>query len=100
PPSRNIAIRAPRNAVMSPPSRSRPAVPVLVSVGLLMLVIAAALLPNLGIVAAQSNCPYGSCTSSAPANYNTYYAVLAVLAIVAVALAILLFMRRRKGGSS
>lgn len=85
---------------MSSRSHARPLLPVVVSTGLLLLVVVAALLPNLGIGGATANCSYGSCPSSTAPNYNTYYAALAVLAIVAVALGILLFMRRRRGGSS
>jgi hypothetical protein len=70
----------------------------LVSAGLLVLVISAALLPNLGLVAAQSTCMYGTCPAST--SYTPYYAALAVLAIVAVGLGLLLLMRRRGGGGS
>ena len=62
------------------------------------MVISAALLPNLGLVAAQSTCLYGTCPAST--SYTPYYAALAVLAIVAVGLGLLLLMRRRGGGGS
>jgi len=75
-------------------------VPAVLGGGLLALLIAAALTPNTGLVAASSNCGvYNNCPASSPA--FPWWVVAAVVLIVAAALiAALLLMRRRRPPAS
>jgi hypothetical protein len=86
---------------MSTTPKKHSAIPLALSVAMVLIVVAAGLVPNTGVVAAQSNCQYASC--STPANSTTpvtWYVALGVLALIAVVLGIILLMRRRPGGGS
>lgn len=80
-------------------TQNHPALPVALSAGLVLLVVLVALLPNTGVVAAQSNCQYSSCTTtSGGSSPIIWYAALGLLLVVAAALGALLYLRRRGGG--
>src|SRR5579863_4087107 len=84
--------------MFSTPKR-HPAIPVALSVAMVLIVVAAALLPNTGVVAAQSNCQYSPCpTTSGGGSPTMWYIALGVLLLIAAALAGLLLMRRRSRG--
>lgn len=79
--------------------KNHPAIPVALSAGMVLIVVLAALLPNTGVVAAQSNCQYSSCTTtSGGGSPIIWYAALGLLLLVAAVLGALLYLRRRRGG--
>jgi hypothetical protein len=64
---------------------------------MLVVVLAAALTPNFGSVAAQSSCPYGNCTSGSGSAFPwTWLFVGLAIIIAAIILALLLISRRRR----
>lgn len=80
-------------------SKNHPTIPLALSVGMVLVVVLAALVPNTGLVAAQSNCQYSSCsTSSGNGSPIVWYAALGLLIVVAAVLGALLYLRRRRGG--
>jgi hypothetical protein len=64
---------------------------------LLFVIIAAALTPNLGTVAAQSSCPYGNCTSGSSSPFpwvSVFVAIAVILAAIILAMIVIYFRRR------
>ena len=81
---------------MHAPRKAYSVVPALLGAGLLALLLAAALSPNTGLVAASSNCaPYNTCPSSSPA-FPWWIVAVVVLIVAAALIAALLLMRRRR----
>ena len=82
---------------MTPKLHHRPRVRLAVGLLVLGAFVAVALLPNSGWVAAAATCQYGSCDSTSGSTISSlWYAVLAVLVLVAIALGVLLLRRRRR----
>jgi hypothetical protein len=79
---------------MAVESWGRRIVPIVLGVGMLAVVLAAALAPNTGAISAQSNCQYGTCPSSTTPFPWWILGVIAVLVAAAI-IALLLFTRRR-----
>ncbi len=75
--------------------KDHPAIAIAFGVGLLAVVIAAALAPNTGAVPAQTSCPYGVCQSSQPSSFLWTGILIGLIAIAAVLGAIVLYRRRR-----
>lgn len=75
--------------------RDRRIVPVSIGLAMLALVVAAGLTPNVGVVAAQTNCAYGQCPASP--TFPTWAVALSVGVVVVALLVALLLLRRRKG---
>ena len=63
-----------------------------VLVGVLLL----ALLPNTGAIPADSSCSYGTCPNPTAGPAPIWYALLALLVLVAAVLGVVLLMRRRR----
>lgn len=82
---------------MNYPLWARRLIPTALGAGMLAVIVAAALTPNIGIVAAQTACQY-NCTQ--PQNNTLEYALIGglVAAIVAALLALLIFQRRKRRG--
>lgn len=79
--------------------RGRPTlVPIVLAGAMLAVVVAAALGPATGTVAAAANCQYGTCPSSGPSALTWGIGALLAAVILLVALAVIL-QRRRGGGS-
>jgi hypothetical protein len=77
--------------------KGHPLVPIILGSAMLVVVLAAALTPNFGAVAAQSSCPYGNCTSGSGSAFPwTWLFVGLAIIIAAIILALLLISRRRK----
>jgi len=81
---------------MSQTGESHPFLRVALSAGLLVLLLALALIPNTGALPAAANCQYGGCESTSSTSSGLWYGLLAALVIVAAALGVLLLMRRRR----
>jgi hypothetical protein len=84
---------------MAVESWGRRVVPVALGVGMLVVILAAALAPNTGAIPAQSNCQYGACSSSTTPFPYWIIGVIAVL-VAAALIALLLFTRRRRPPAS
>ncbi|HEY6237554.1 MAG TPA: hypothetical protein VIZ68_00005, partial [Thermoplasmata archaeon] len=68
----------------------------------MVLLVAIALIPNVGALPAATSCQYGGCDTPNNTSSGLWYGLLAALVIVAIALGLLLLMRRRRakpGGS-
>jgi hypothetical protein len=77
--------------------KGHPLVPIILGSAMLVVVLAAALTPNFGSVAAQSSCPYGNCTSGSGSAFPwTWLFVGLAIIIAAIILALLLISRRRR----
>jgi hypothetical protein len=75
--------------------RGRPSVvPILLALGMLAVVLAAALGPATGTVAASANCTYGTCPDNGPSALTWGLGALLAAVILIVALAIILQRRR------
>jgi hypothetical protein len=79
---------------MAASSRASRIVPLGFGLGMLALVLGAALAPNTGAVPAQSSCQYGDCIAGTGIPYWAV-AVIAVLVVAALAAALILLRRRR-----
>lgn len=80
---------------MSTPRNQRSLVPLVLGIGMLIVLVAAALTPNTGALPAQTNCPYGVCPPSSNNNL-LWEGVLGGLIVVAGALLAILLLRRRR----
>jgi hypothetical protein len=68
--------------------------------GMLAVVVAAALAPNVGVVNAQSNCQYGSCSPAPELGIPLDYVLLGIIVVeTGVLVAALATLFRRRGGS-
>ncbi len=77
--------------------KGHPLVPIVLGSAMLVVVLAAALTPNFGAVAAQSSCPYGNCTSGSGSSFPwTWLFIGLAIIIAAIILALLLISRRRR----
>ncbi|MFZ0891801.1 MAG: hypothetical protein WAN77_05305, partial [Thermoplasmata archaeon] len=82
---------------MAVQKKGHPLVPIILGSAMLVVVLAAALTPNFGSVAAQSSCPYGNCTSGSGSAFPwTWLFVGLAIIIAAIILALLLISRRRR----
>jgi hypothetical protein len=82
---------------MAVQKNGHPLVPIILGSAMLVVVLAAALTPNFGSVAAQSSCPYGNCTSGSGSAFPwTWLFVGLAIIIAAIILALLLISRRRR----
>ena len=64
---------------------------------MLAVILAAALTPNSGSVAAQSSCPYGDCTSGSGSGFpwiSVFVALAVILAAIILAMLVLYYRRR------
>ncbi|MFZ1023916.1 MAG: hypothetical protein WAN87_07260 [Thermoplasmata archaeon] len=71
--------------------------PILLGSTMLFVILAAALTPNFGSVAAQSNCPYGNCTSGSGSSFpwiSVFVALAVILAAIILALLVIYYRRR------
>jgi hypothetical protein len=80
---------------MAAESWGRRIVPLALGVGMLAVVLAAALAPNTGAIPAQSSCQYGTCPSSTTPFPWWIVGVIAVI-VAAIAIGLLLLTRRRR----
>lgn len=62
---------------------------------MLAVVVAAGLFPNAGTVRADTNCPYGGCSTSSALPLWELTSILVIIAAVAIAAALILLRRRR-----
>jgi hypothetical protein len=82
---------------MSEPGGRPAIVPMLLALGMLAVVVAAALGPATGTVAASSSCQYGTCSSGSPSALT--WGIGALLAAVILLIALAVILQRRRGGS-
>lgn len=76
---------------------SRRIVPAALGAAMLAVVIAAALAPNTGLAAAQSNCTYGQCPSSSNSVPIWEWATIGAVVVLAALVGLFMLMRRRRG---
>lgn len=79
--------------------RAKSVIPAALGMGMLGVVVAAALAPDTGAVPAGTACPYGVCPTTTM-DLLPWEVTLGVLVAVAVVLAILILRRRRRGGGA
>jgi uncharacterized integral membrane protein len=68
--------------------------------GMLAVIVGAALTPNVGVVNAQSNCQYGSCSQGQEPTIPLDYVLLGIVVVeTGILIAALAVLFRRRGGS-
>ncbi|MCI4344119.1 MAG: hypothetical protein L3J87_00635 [Thermoplasmata archaeon] len=72
--------------------------PLALGLGMLGIIIAAALSPNTGATPAQSSCPYGVCPNASNGIASWEIALVVIVLLAAALLAVLLLRRRGRGG--
>lgn len=82
---------------MAAQRRGPPQLPIYLGSAMLMVLIAAALTPDFGTVAAQSSCPYGNCTSGSGSSFpwiSVFVALAVILAAIILAMLVIYYRRR------
>lgn len=72
-------------------------VPAALGSTMLFVILAAALTPDFGTVAAQSSCPYGNCTSGSGSSFpwiSVFVALAVILAAIILAMIVIYYRRR------
>jgi hypothetical protein len=82
-------------------ARARRVIPAVLSGGMLVVIVAAALAPNTGAIPAQSSCQYGNCGAGSSGIPLWLWATIGGVILAAILAAVfLLYFRRRGGGAA
>jgi hypothetical protein len=77
--------------------RGQKLIPLALGSTMLFVILAAAVSPNFGTVAAQSTCPYGNCASGGSSNFpwiSVFVALAVILAAIILTMLVLYYRRR------
>ncbi|HEV2166858.1 MAG TPA: hypothetical protein VGS23_07800 [Thermoplasmata archaeon] len=85
---------------MASPALRKSIVPGVLGLAMLGVIVAAALAPNTGAVAAQSSCQYNNCTASTGISPWVWVGAALVIVAAGIATFLLLARRGRSGGGS
>ena len=91
--------RRPGVRIMDPPPKGRPVIPLAFGLGMLAVLVAAALTPNVGAAPAQSYCQYNQCIAGTGVPWWAL-AAIAVIIVAVLGAALLLMRRGRRPGSA